>query len=169
MAEIEIVSEFVSEVLDTGAGTSFNVGTPPISLTLGAIPTRTLPDTVKYRPIDNNDWIAVAVRPSSFQGSGYALLSYRRLGQRGPARPANFTPAAWLLLLSAGGAALSFTTDDLKSGLGYASCFVLLAIPCVLRLLSVLKATRLLEAWEPPGEPTTETAVKAKTVERRTR
>jgi hypothetical protein len=150
MADIEIRSGLVSEVMDTGAGLSFNIGTPPISLTLGAIPTKTLPETFKLRSLDNDEWIAVAVRRSAFQGSGFALLSYRRLGQRGSAHPANFTLAAWVLALSVGGVAVSFAADNLTTALGYAACFVLLAIPCVLRLLSVRKATRLLGDWQPP-------------------
>jgi hypothetical protein len=161
MADIEIVSGFVSEIMNTGAGFSFSIGTPPISLTLGAIPTKTagLPEAFTLRPLDNSDWVAVAVRRSAFQGSGYALLSYRRLGQCGPARPANFTLAAWVLVLSVFAIAVSFSADDFTSGLGYAACFALLAIPCVLRLLSVRKATRLLRDWEPPPvEPTTNVA-----------
>jgi hypothetical protein len=106
MADIQIVSGFVTEVSNNGAGISFNIGTPPICLTMGAFPTRVA--SPGSQPIDNNDYIAVAVSPSAFQGSGYELLSFRRVGQRGPAHPTNFTLAAWVLVLSVGGVAASF-------------------------------------------------------------
>jgi hypothetical protein len=150
MAAIEIRSGMALEVSDNGSGITFSVGTPPISVSLGAMPKRAPQGTFGPPPIGENEWIAVAVRPTAWLGSGYALLSYRRLSMRGSARPANFTVAAWLLALCAFGIAMSFLADNLSTALGYATCFILLAVPCVFRLISVRSATRLLQNWQAP-------------------
>jgi hypothetical protein len=150
MRDIEVISGFAKDVSDNGDGISFCVGSPPISLTLGAMPKRAPPGTFGPPPIGPNEWIAVAVRRSAWEGSGYALLAYRRLGLRGSAHATNFTLAAWLLVLSVAGAALSFTADQFSTAFGYAACFALLAIPCLYRIVSVRRAARLLQSWEPP-------------------
>jgi hypothetical protein len=147
MAAIEIRSGKASEVSYTGAGIAFRIGDPPISVSIGALPMLATSGMFAPPPIKENEWIAVAVQPTAWLGSGYALLSYRRLGLGGPSRPANFSLAAWLLGLSAFGIAMSLPAKNLSTAIGHAACFVLLAIPCALRLLSVRKATRLLQNW----------------------
>lgn len=150
MAAIEILSGMASEVSDTGAGIAFHIGTPPISVTIGAPSKRMSLGFFQPPSISESEWMAVAVCLTAWQGAGYVLLSYRRLSMRGSAHPANFGIAACLLALSAFGIAKSVLADNLSTSSAYAACSVALAIPCVLRLLSVRKATRLLQNWQAP-------------------
>jgi hypothetical protein len=150
MAAIAIRSGMASEVSDTGAGIAFRIGTPPISVTIGAPSKRMSLGFFQPPSISENEWMAVAVLLTAWRGTGHVLLSYRRLSMRESARPANFWVAACLLALSAFGIARSVLADNFSTSSVYAACSVLLAIPCVVRLLSVRKATRLLQNWQAP-------------------
>jgi hypothetical protein len=149
MADIEVRAGLVSEVCDNGAGITFKFGHPPITLSIGAIPSRAPAGTLLPITVDPGDYIVVAVCKSLLQPLNHVLLAYRR--PRGEVYAANFTLAAWGVVASIAGLAASSLADTIPDGIAGVAASSAVLIPAAVRLLSVRKAKLLLEQWREPA------------------
>jgi|SRR5579862_2238021 len=144
----EIRAGIVKNVVNTGSGISFKLGTPPLLLSLGALPNKRFGTLFAPNKLDADEYIGVAVRRSLLQPLNYVLLAYRR--PRAEVHLANFTTAAWGLVASTCAMIGTALTDTLTEGITLFAVSALVATPCVFRLLSVRKAALLLRQWQAP-------------------
>ena len=111
MADIQVRAGLVSEVGDDGAGVTFKFGDPPITLSIGTIPSRMPAGRLLPITVDAGDYIVVAVCKSLLQPLNHVLLTYRR--PRGEVYAANFTLAAWGVVAGVAGLAASTLADTI--------------------------------------------------------
>jgi hypothetical protein len=150
MANATILFGPLEDVTQVGSIINFKVGSPPVSLTINDSTQRAQRYTSAnlIPPLFSaGDYVAVAVRPA---GLGHVLLAYRKIGLRGPAHPVNLGFLSVALGCCVLGATLSFAMSGFTSGLGYLALWAIVGIPVGLRLVSVLNATKQLQAWQPP-------------------
>lgn len=148
MSSIEVRAGIVADVSDNGAGITFNLGTPPMVLSIGAVPTRMPPGTLIPNAVDPGEYIAVAICKSILQPLNYVLLAYRR--PRGEIHAANFKTAAFAAAAGTVGLSACLLAATPAEGIAGISASLVVLVPAVLRLLAVRKATSLLKQCREP-------------------
>jgi hypothetical protein len=131
-------------------GFSFDLGEPPVSVSMSAFGGPT--------PFDSGEYIAIAAIVPGVGGGTLSALAYRRVGQRASARTANplyFLTGAGLGLLGlAIVVLLVFFPDssdgDLSAPWTMAVLLACVGTYCAYRLRLMFAARRLLDDWVPP-------------------
>jgi hypothetical protein len=143
---IEVLSGFVTDGPSTGyrsGGMTFLLGEPPKVLYS--------PSFLAGTSFSQGDFIAVAAKRTFIPGADYVALAYRNLGVGGDAQWLNPAwPGLCLIIGGAGACALAIPGPVSAARWSIEAITIAIGAFGIARLLSMRKATRLLNAMQPP-------------------